>query len=893
MNATTTTSDTSGVTNVLAGFARNVSAPTSFFTPFKAGTLGEVYEKLLPVLLQCFAIVTFGYVSGRSRLVPQSETRGLQKAVSYFFLPGLIFRSLATIDLYTVNYKFLASIFIGKLLIFLSTALLTWLLKRKNRVSFAGLFAIFCTQSNDFALGYPLISYLYEKDHPEFCNYLYLIAPIQLVILNPIGFALMEYGRITDNARPAQCQHNAGSRFRKTLIGIIKNPIIIMTVAGIVANFVFEERLPLLIDTIVQPLGAAFTACALFLLGQNMVGGFKSMCKYTLLTTTLLVCVKVLAVPIVIREVISHIGALDEAYTDFGFLYGMLPPAPTVAIFAAQFCLPGEAVSAGVVVGTFASAPLIFITAMMSRIGESPSYQQTLTAAISYTSVIALPFCLWTIFVLMPKHKRITHASTMWLLAAQTVIPLGGSLLFWVQQDGGVFFYVHVLVSLSGIFASRVWAAVIALVLMLSHRRSLCFVLRIRSTLIFGGLAASLIATIVLAAGVPFGSDQLLVHDPNFHLGRVQSAVALVFLVGSFAVTLYGLVRQQRLQSGEEYQPLFVPDDEFTNNQVTPSDRRLSNEQERPGLSVSTAGAPVTSTCACSNDRKRLGTESLVHDLEDFGKPKYAKRKIPRVRRHSEKRTGSNSETATDGTSAIQTDLLHCGPTFHCTLAERKACASAVKAYLNQIHEGEEVTEPDVDLHQTFRHVCLLIMLLFSMLVGIAVCLWQLMTEKPTGILLELEFLDIVLNYGQGILTFVVFGADASWLLFPFSGALSLLFRPGIDLPAFCDLPPEVKQQCEQFRVYHMDICASDICPGVDVESVKFSGQQMCDWLCLVGLARSRDEAISYGRVLLDGRTIAHESNVKHFEDDVYLYRFINYPPCAAMVVADSPDRVV
>ncbi|XP_003740757.1 integral membrane protein GPR155 [Galendromus occidentalis] len=850
-----------------------------------AGTFAEIYEKLLPVLLQCFVIVALGYISGRTRLIPQSDTKGLQLVVSYFFLPALVFRSLVTIDFYTVNYRFLASILIGKLVIFGLAAILTWLLKRKDRVAFAGLFGIFCSMSNDFALGYPLVSYLYEKDHPEFSHYLYLIAPIQLLIINPIGFVLMEYGRLTKRQIPSRCRSKASSHYWKTILGILKNPIMVMTAAGIVGNFAFKQKLPRLLEVTTEPLGAAFSASALYLLGQNMVGGFSSMCKYTMLTTTLIVSVKVLAAPILIREIMSQMGIPDPAYTDFGFLYGMLPPAPTVAIFAAQFCLPGEAVSAGVVVGTFVSAPLIFITATMSKISESSqSYQQTMVSAISYTSLIALPLCLWTLFVLIPKKHRITHSTAIWLLSAQTLTCIGGIMLFWAPGDGSVFFYVHTSVSLAGIFASRIWTAMIATILMLCHERSLCFVLKIRSTLLIGGSAASLIATLILLAGIPFGSHLNLMNDPNFHLGRIQAGVALIFLIISFLVTMYGLVRQQRFRSREEYEPLFIADDA---NSVSPSvSNNISvglNDQAVPQLPTPAAPASSCANCSCYKGNQP-GTANALPDLEDFGLSNSVRRKVPRVRRLSEKQ----EVAATASSSVVSTDPTMCGPTYHCTPADRKTCISSVKQYLEQVHPGEEVTEPDVDLHQNFRHVCLLLMLLFSMMIGIAVSLWQLLTEKPTGILLELEFLDIILNYGQGILTFIVFGADASWLLFPYHAILKFFCKSEVSIPAFCELSPEVKQLCEQFRIYHLEIFANDVWPGVDIENVKFSGQQMCDWLCMVGLSHSRDEAVTYGRTLLEGRTIVHVSKEKHFEDDVHLYQFLAHPPCAVRANSDN-----
>ena len=39
---------------------------------------------------------------------------------------------------------------------------------------------------------------LYSTTHPEFASYLYLVAPISLVFLNPIGFIMMEVRKFED-----------------------------------------------------------------------------------------------------------------------------------------------------------------------------------------------------------------------------------------------------------------------------------------------------------------------------------------------------------------------------------------------------------------------------------------------------------------------------------------------------------------------------------------------------------------------------------------------------------------------------------------------------------------------------------------------------------------------
>ena len=55
-----------------------------------------------------------------------------------------------------VNWTFLLSILISKLTVFVVVLVFTLLVTRPMDLSKAGLFAIFCTQSNDFALGYPI-----------------------------------------------------------------------------------------------------------------------------------------------------------------------------------------------------------------------------------------------------------------------------------------------------------------------------------------------------------------------------------------------------------------------------------------------------------------------------------------------------------------------------------------------------------------------------------------------------------------------------------------------------------------------------------------------------------------------------------------------------------------
>lgn len=53
------------------------------------------------------------------------------------------------------------------------------------------------------------------------------------------------------------------------------------------------------------------------------------------------------------------------------------------------------------------------------------------------------------------------------------------------------------------------------------------------------------------------------------------------------------------------------------------------------------------------------------------------------------------------------------------------------------------------------------------MIVGFALCMWTLVTPEVNGIYVELVFLDVVLNFGQGVFTAIIFGLDVKLIVVP------------------------------------------------------------------------------------------------------------------------------
>lgn len=111
-------------------------------------------------------------------------------------------------------------------------------------------------------------------------DYVFLTAPISLAILNPIGFAFMEYQKAIDLQANEDKKVSYSKIVKTTVKGVITNPLVFMIVFGIAFNFVFKQHLPPILEGLFVSLGSAFGATALFFLGwklgcqQNRLSGF-------------------------------------------------------------------------------------------------------------------------------------------------------------------------------------------------------------------------------------------------------------------------------------------------------------------------------------------------------------------------------------------------------------------------------------------------------------------------------------------------------------------------------------------------------------------------------------------------------------------------------------------
>ena len=209
-----------------------------------------------------------------------------------FSLPALIFTSLATLDLSNVKWSFLLAVLVSKTVIFALVLFIDYVLNRD--VSRAAIFSIYSTQTNDFGIGLPILESVFGHGH-KFVGLLYLVAPISLIILNPIGFVLLEM----DKGRKEKEKVGKVATFLRVLKGLLTNPVVGMTVLGVLGNFAFHRKPPSYLSKFLKALGAAFSALAPFSLGLSMAGKVGRINGETLKPILTLVGVKSMVTPVV------------------------------------------------------------------------------------------------------------------------------------------------------------------------------------------------------------------------------------------------------------------------------------------------------------------------------------------------------------------------------------------------------------------------------------------------------------------------------------------------------------------------------------------------------------------------------------------------------------------
>ncbi|XP_058046256.1 integral membrane protein GPR155 isoform X2 [Ahaetulla prasina] len=730
-------------------------------------------SKLFPALLQCFGIILCGYIAGRVNIITSTQAKGLGNFVSRFALPALLFKNMVLLNFSNVNWSFLYSILIAKASVFFLVCALTLLIVTpEKRFSKAGLFPIFATQSNDFALGYPIVEALYQNTYPEYLQYIYLVAPISLMMLNPLGFIFCEIQKSKDNQN---LSHSKMKIIGLGLLHVLQNPIVFMVFIGIISNYILKQKIPVYLENFLDSLANSFSGSALFYLGLTMVGQIKKLTRGTFVALILLITAKLLLMPLLCREMVELLDNSQSlvnhtSLSNYAFLYGVFPTAPGVAIFATQFNMEVEVITSGMVISTFVSAPILYVSAWLLTI---PSMDpDRLSAAIQNVSfdisIVSLVSLIWSLGVILlsKKYKQLPHMLTTNLLIAQCVACVGMVMWNFTIEKKSIFVQILVFIVLyCALYSAFLWTGLLALSLLLLKRRE-NLKIPVGIITIAGWGIPVVIVGFLLIAGKHTGEI-----DSAFFYGKHQVITTAVIVTISILFSGVSLMCMNRSgTAGTNYEVL---NQQFQHQVEEPEREANQHYKTSPSVSHSETDSP-------------LERENLV----EF----YTCQKQNGELCCSEEESASTTGLSENCSFSVETANQCLSP------CSSQRCVLAQEEQLLQT--GDQ---------QLARHVLLCLLLIVGLFANLSSCLWWLFNQEPGRLYVELQFFCAVFNFGQGFISFGMFGLDKHLIILPFKRRLEFLWGARTVEQRESSVPEEIRMTCQQFVNYHRDVCVRSI----------------------------------------------------------------------------------
>ncbi|XP_054718675.1 integral membrane protein GPR155-like [Uloborus diversus] len=795
----------------------------------------DLQDTLLPALVECFGIMLIGYILGKSKVLGHKEAKGLCLFVKNLALPSLIFVTISTISFTDVKWEFIAAVFVAKSCIFICVALMTILLSNPVNFGKAGIFAMAVTQSNDFALGYPLLVSLYGNKHPEFPAYLYIIAPIQLLVLNTVGFFFLE---IENGKQEKSCE------FLHVLKRTLMNPIVFATVIGMAWNLSYGQQILPIFEITLKTFSSSFAATALILVGYTMAEESEYSDNQISLTMALLVITKNMILPLLLQKVSAFMlqGSTDEEiqnFSSFGFLYGTIPTAPSVYVFALQYGMSVTIITKTIIGSTIVSAPLMFASASVISLSQTGIYHLSfyLDQMIAYLSSTSVLSSAWLLIMFsMGRRYSICLGPILQLVIAQFLIACGGILLFFSPTVNSPLFYTQYILTVGGVYATRLGAVFLSTLLFIFRWRSLCFILRKKNKLNLLLIIFCVILPFVIATTLTICKSNH-VTGIDFQLGFPQLVTTTVITVISLSLTILFLILQhicfrhkiENNSSIDETEPLYQNSGAvLESSSFEPPKKQLRNE-------VPTAHF---------TDVEDLG-QCLIDDV-----------------------------IAEQSTNTFPKEYQNnfCDSRFQCSSEQRLQCGQFLSNFIGKCQEGK------IDIYDNkhiFKYTVLLIALCVVMTLSLSVCIWKLLLETKNGIYIELEYLDIIGNHSVGFVCFVLFGLESKLMdkirqkyktLFENKKTLDIYEATSIDI-------------CNHFMTFYYEKCKFDIGQTKILNNIHykyaFTAADFVEWLTENGIIEKTEEAEIYGTTLLNGNIIEKINHAGYFSQNSFVFRFV------------------
>ena len=283
-------------------------------------------------VLPIFLLLVVGYLSRILKLVDDGDVRKINRLMFKIFMPAVMFYNVYNSDLSSaVRPKLMLFTVLAVLGAFLLSCLVArWAVKERNQ---KGVFIQGVFRSNFVIIGIPIVSSLMgDVDLGPVAVLLAVVVPM----FNVLSVVILEY---YNGQKPD---------LKKILLEVLKNPLILGTLAGILA-VALKVRLPAFLESAVRQLSQAASPVLLVMLGAFFQ--FDGLSRYR--RELSLVCLGRL---VVIPAIFLGLGALlGFRGVEMAALLGVFASSTAVNSFTMAQQMGGDAELAGdIVVATSA-----------------------------------------------------------------------------------------------------------------------------------------------------------------------------------------------------------------------------------------------------------------------------------------------------------------------------------------------------------------------------------------------------------------------------------------------------------------------------------------------------------------------------------------------------------
>jgi malonate transporter and related proteins len=302
---------------------------------------------LLSIIFPVFSLIAVGYVAGRFKVFGDQGVGLLTQATFVVFMPPLLFRAMATVDLIHVKVAPVVAYFSTALVVMLTLALL---LRYQERNWIAAIIRAFTASfSNTVLLGIPIVQLAFGE---RGLAILLMIVALHALILLTVATVLIEIQQ-SRTSGSASLSHIAWQTIRNALIHPVVLPILLGLIWGATG-----WHLPQPIDASLKLLGQAGPPASLVLLGASLVGyGVRDQWRMTFL----LVLTKLLVLPAAVFSVAHFVFGLNGQVLAVITLTAALPAGANAYLLAQRYQVAIGQASATIAISTALGAATLSV----------------------------------------------------------------------------------------------------------------------------------------------------------------------------------------------------------------------------------------------------------------------------------------------------------------------------------------------------------------------------------------------------------------------------------------------------------------------------------------------------------------------------------------------------